>query len=67
MNFEFFGAGHTFYGGLKLTNDEMSKVTEAVLKVINDELPEEARRFDVIECVLEICKTELCTSKVKLL
>lgn len=59
--FKSFGNGctYTFGDNCTISEQELSPVVEKALKTIYDELPDKARRIDVVKLVLKLCKKEL--------
>lgn len=50
---------YTFGDNCTISEQELSPVVEKAIKTIYDELPNKARRIDVIKLVLKLCKKEL--------
>ena len=55
-----------FDDDFKFPESEMKEVAKSAIKKIYDELPEDARRIDVIKDVLNYAKESLETAKITL-
>lgn len=55
-----------FGGELEISETKLTHAVNAVFETLKKELPEEARVYEICECVLDRCKDRLKQKKLEL-